>query len=255
MAGKPKGRQYSRLAAAAIVDRRLTAEVLRVLAMLGIFADKFGYCFPAVTTIAHNLGIERRTVQRHLRKLEELGHIQTVPTTRSTAGGHGRNRYWLAYSAVHLEQAPPRKDKKRKSGATPGVAPECASQDIETETPRRHYEATEATPGVAPGATFEDLRGDAGCRPIIPMGINPLINPGGNQPIGRADARAGGLSEGWKEDAQQEDARQDRIAQAQRWANLLSDASREAERTGDYTRYQELANDHAAWIACGPNHA
>ena len=90
--------RFSRLPAAAVVDLRLSAEALRVLAVLGCYADKTGRCWPAVTTMARRLGLHRTTVQRHLRKLEgTLGHVDRTETIRETRGGWGRNRYRLSY--------------------------------------------------------------------------------------------------------------------------------------------------------------
>jgi DNA-binding transcriptional ArsR family regulator len=98
--------RFARLPDAAVFDARLSAEALRVLAALATYADSVGFCFPALTTIAKRLGLERRTVQRHLRKLEAAGYVVTGRSIRSSRGGYGRNRYLLVYPAAPSPGAP-----------------------------------------------------------------------------------------------------------------------------------------------------
>jgi DNA-binding transcriptional MocR family regulator len=83
---------WSRSSRAAALDKRLSAAAFRVLAILGCYADATGHCYPSVVTIADLLGISRRMVQIHLRRLEALGYIATVHQKRiGPAMGHRRN--------------------------------------------------------------------------------------------------------------------------------------------------------------------
>jgi DNA-binding transcriptional ArsR family regulator len=126
--------RFSRLPAAAVVDRRASAEAVRVLGLLGCYADKDGYCWPAVTTLARRLGLHRTTVQRHLRKLEALGYVDRAETMRASRGGWGRNRYRLSYpdfatssAADSPEELGPEQDKGKepKPASEPQSSIEC----------------------------------------------------------------------------------------------------------------------------------
>src|SRR5262249_11147262 len=85
---KPNGGTWGRVSKAAALDRQLTSATFRVLAVLACYVDKAGYCYPAVGTIAAHLGLTRRMVQLHLRRLEDRRYITTLHRYR-TSGGAG----------------------------------------------------------------------------------------------------------------------------------------------------------------------
>lgn len=70
-------RRYSIIPARAVTDDRIERGDLRVLAYLGTFTDKLGWCFLAQGTIAEALDCGRSTVQRALARLIEAGWVQT----------------------------------------------------------------------------------------------------------------------------------------------------------------------------------
>jgi hypothetical protein len=107
---------------------------IRTLGVLGCYIDRQGYCFPAVTTIASQLGKDRRNVQRSLRKLIALGYVQREHTKRASRGGWGRNRYWVQFPPLASspqvtqehemsEAVPPTISKRRavRADASPGT--------------------------------------------------------------------------------------------------------------------------------------
>jgi hypothetical protein len=98
MSGAPNGGTWSRASKAAALDRRLSSEAFRVLAILGCYADAEGRCHPSVTTVAGHLRLKRRMVQYHIRRLEALGYIVTTRRIR-TRGGWTSNAYQLCFPA------------------------------------------------------------------------------------------------------------------------------------------------------------
>jgi hypothetical protein len=82
--------------ARAVEDHRLGDAAYRVLACLGTYADKDGWCWPSTETVATRLGITRQAVQRSRRQLTSLGYIEIERQTR-TDGGYGRNRCRLLF--------------------------------------------------------------------------------------------------------------------------------------------------------------
>jgi hypothetical protein len=75
-----------------------------VLLNLAHHADDTGLAWPSVETIAAECGMGRRTVQRALRRLEDVGWIKT------DLGGDGprqSSHYWVQRPAVRAAQGPP----------------------------------------------------------------------------------------------------------------------------------------------------
>lgn len=100
----PCGR-FSRLPAAAIFDSRLRGKpsLLIVLAALGIYADREGFCRPSQVTIARRTGLGLRTVGLAVKSLVDLGYLRSENTTRKR-GGKGANAYWLQYPALPADE-------------------------------------------------------------------------------------------------------------------------------------------------------
>jgi DNA-binding MarR family transcriptional regulator len=49
-----------------------------LLSLLAKYVGHDGYAWPGVSRLARDLGIQRRAIQRRLRRLEALGYIETV---------------------------------------------------------------------------------------------------------------------------------------------------------------------------------
>jgi GntR family transcriptional regulator len=76
-------------------DRRISNAQFRCLVCLLGYADKDGYCYPSVRTIARDLSRTRSTIRHHLNALVELGVITRDPMPRKD-GSRGSNRYCVA---------------------------------------------------------------------------------------------------------------------------------------------------------------
>ena len=63
----------------AVFDERISNAELRVLSVLGAHTNRQGYCWPATTSIAKDLGISTRQVRKCLRRLEHFGYLETSP--------------------------------------------------------------------------------------------------------------------------------------------------------------------------------
>jgi DNA-binding MarR family transcriptional regulator len=64
-----KGERWAKLAARAVADRRLNATDVRVLAAIGIYAGRDGTAWPSQERIATDVGVERATVCRAIKRL------------------------------------------------------------------------------------------------------------------------------------------------------------------------------------------
>ena len=94
--GKRNSGRFSIVPALGVEDRRLSAPAFRVLAALGTYSDKDGWCWPSLTTLATQLGTRRQVVHRHVRELAKLGYLESKRTTRRD-GGNATNRYRLLF--------------------------------------------------------------------------------------------------------------------------------------------------------------
>ena len=61
----------------AFLNRKVSGENLRVLAILASYCNKGGYSFVSLKTIANDLGCTAANIHKHLKKLEKQGIIKT----------------------------------------------------------------------------------------------------------------------------------------------------------------------------------
>lgn len=123
--------------AAAVDDAALGHAAFRVLACLGTYSDKDGWCYPTQTTIAKRLRITRQAVGKSLHQLAELGYI-LIKQQRNDDGGNKACLYRL-----NLDR-----------GYVP-LQPDVAPLQPDVDTPATSEVAPPATHHVAPPATSE----------------------------------------------------------------------------------------------------
>ena len=100
---KQRASRFSIVPARAVEDRRLSAAAFRVLAALGTFSDKEGWCWPSMVTLAEILDTSRQAPQRQIRKLCKLGYIEISRQHRGD-GGNTSNRYRLLFDRALFQK-------------------------------------------------------------------------------------------------------------------------------------------------------
>ena len=70
------GPRYSIIPAAAVTDWRLPDNAVRVLALVGSYTDRNGWCSVKQDTLAAKLGVSRPLVSKCLKALAECGYIE-----------------------------------------------------------------------------------------------------------------------------------------------------------------------------------
>ena len=83
------GPRYSIIPANAVWDRRLNHTDLRVLAALGSYTDKQGWCFPSQQELADKVGIHRQRVCAAIKVLTDTGYVVSRPRTDQRRGKIG----------------------------------------------------------------------------------------------------------------------------------------------------------------------
>ncbi len=89
---------FSAVSRVATFDQRLSVTAFRMLAALAAYTDRSSLAWPSQELLATKLGMGRRTAQRALMELEDLGYV-TVERRRRTDGRGGKapNCYALTY--------------------------------------------------------------------------------------------------------------------------------------------------------------
>lgn len=100
---KQRASRFSIVPARAVEDRRLSNAAFRVLAALGTFSDKEGWCWPSMVTLAEMLNTSRQAPQRQIRKLSKLGYIEKSRQHRAD-GGNTSNRYRLLFDRALFQK-------------------------------------------------------------------------------------------------------------------------------------------------------
>ncbi|HLV18437.1 MAG TPA: helix-turn-helix domain-containing protein [Pseudomonas sp.] len=151
---------------AAFTDRRLGARDLRVLGVLYAHAGSDRICWPAVNTLAELTGIDRRDVQRTIRRLEDFGWV------RVEAGGGrastSRYRLWAAPSSGDAERAgdPPADLEERAGDATAGKSPQTVGDapavmpERAGDSPPKGRVICHESAGDPPARTYQNRSGN-----------------------------------------------------------------------------------------------
>lgn len=131
--------RFAIIPARAIDDRRLGRAALAVLAALGTYSDRDGWCWPATSTLAQRLGTSRQAVSKQIKALVQLGYVETQRRKRPD-GGDATTAYRLLFDGDMAEEygrlksaenqpdgehreVAPRATPEVAGGATPEVAP------------------------------------------------------------------------------------------------------------------------------------
>lgn len=163
--------RFTIFAARAVFDETLTATDVRVLAALGTFTDRQGWCFPSQGLISDRIGAERATVNRSVKKLVKAGYVQAVRQARDDGGkGVSLYRVLMDISAPEaVEAAAQVIDAERNSTDTPHVSSEHIPMCREntTHVSSEHIELTplELTTPLNPPKGARGVRLPAGWKP------------------------------------------------------------------------------------------
>ncbi|KPQ19686.1 helix-turn-helix domain-containing protein [Halomonas sp. HL-93] len=141
----------------AFTDRRLGARDMRVLGALYAHADTERTCWPSVSTLAALTGIDRRDVQRTIRRLEGFGWL-----TVEAGGGRAATSRYRLWQASQTAGDPPA-DIQRRAGKAPAVDDEKAGISPAVDSPQRAGESpqkggcfTPETAGELPARTYQE---------------------------------------------------------------------------------------------------
>jgi len=165
---EPRNGTWSMLPAAAVCDRSLgNVTPLHVLARLCKYRNtKTGACFPSIERIAKDLGITARSVQRHVEKLIECGHLVVVPRRIPATGKQTSNGYCILFCEP---RGPADKQEAPETPRGPTVeSTKVSGEPLIASAPRVTPRVTPASRGeasnVAPVGPKSPGEGDAPCR-------------------------------------------------------------------------------------------
>ena len=84
--------------ARALDDQRIGNAAFKVLAALGNYANRDGWCWPSCGTLAQRFGVTDQAIAKQLKELHRLGYIEIVPRYRAN-GSLSSNAYRLIHDA------------------------------------------------------------------------------------------------------------------------------------------------------------
>lgn len=148
--------RFGQIPMTALLDKRLTPRDITVIAALGIYTDKHGWCHPSYTTVGAILGISRQAVQRSVQNLERAGYLE-----RQHRVDEGNKSQTSNLTRVMFDYMPPESEQREveKRQAKKIVArPKTLQQDVappqrQVAPPLQQDVAAPATSEVAPPAT------------------------------------------------------------------------------------------------------
>lgn len=83
--------RFSITPARAAADKDLSDSEHRTLAVIGMFGDPEGWCWPSQSTLADLRGISRKTINLHIKRLIELGYLNIYPRYDKETGAQKSN--------------------------------------------------------------------------------------------------------------------------------------------------------------------
>ena len=94
---------------AAVTDTRLGAAAFRVLAALGSYGDKHGWCFPALKTLAADLGVSKQAISKSIKQLVTFGYVVIKEQYRAD-GSRSVNYYRVVLDFERADTSPRQSD-------------------------------------------------------------------------------------------------------------------------------------------------
>jgi len=114
--------RFAIVPAQAVEDRRIGNAAFRVLACLGTYADRAGWCWPSAKTIGARLELSRTTVIDHIKALAKLGYLE-IHQNRRKDGGAATNAYRLLFDRA-LFEVQDRLEMDAEEGSPPVGSPD-----------------------------------------------------------------------------------------------------------------------------------
>jgi hypothetical protein len=160
---------------------KTTGTELLVILALADRADDDGYCFPGVAYIAHKARVTDRRVQQILRKLEEMGEINTD----MRCGRHNANLYRVVVGLEMVKPVSPIEHRNGEIQSTEMVKSRVEMVKSRVEMVKSRVEMVKS-----------------GAQKVKPISPNPSIDPSIDTPMdpSKRSARAAPLYQGFEAD-------------------------------------------------------
>lgn len=125
--------RFSQIPTVALDDPRITPTLLRLLCVLGTYGDKYGYCWPKLTTIARRMGgVSKSAISQGLKKLHDFGYLEITPRYAQD-GARTSNMYRVLFD-LPLPTSP-ELNPRQLPDLNRGLAPELnGGLDLELNT-------------------------------------------------------------------------------------------------------------------------
>lgn len=110
-------------------NKELNKSYYRTLNLLKQYSCKIvGICHLKIETMAKSLGLNVRTIRRHIKYLKENGFITVIPTSRPKKGGDGANAYAINSPLMREEV---KKNKNVSADLSPRTTSKNTAQSLD----------------------------------------------------------------------------------------------------------------------------
>lgn len=154
--------RFSIAPAKAAKDADLPDTVYRTLAILGIYGDENGWCWPSLSTIAEIRNMTPQAISKHIAILKERGYLHVQPRFRED-GGRTSNQYQIIFDY-------PPSTSEVEGVSTPEVEG-LSTSEVEVTTHNNDPKEKDNSPA---GETQNDIRKRAEQYFTRRTGIKPL---------------------------------------------------------------------------------
>ncbi len=111
---KPNPRQYVRIPISLLTTGKVKASTIATYAAIASFADRKGFSFPSVPSIAKRAGLSKKVARRECNNLVQLGLLERKAHFDATQGQRS-NRYILTWQRDEIENTTSTEEQNRKS--------------------------------------------------------------------------------------------------------------------------------------------
>lgn len=133
--------RFSITPAKAAADNQLSDSIYRTLAVIGIYGDRNGWCWPRQQTVADIRGVSRQTVNHHIRQLVAAGYLNITPRYDEETGAQKSSAIQIRFDFDY--DTPPNihdltggvKPKTLQGVSSPELDRGCKPQDLTHNDP------------------------------------------------------------------------------------------------------------------------
>lgn len=115
--------RFSITPATAATDLDMPDSVFRTLAVIGIYGDRNGWCWPSQSLLAKQRGVSRQTINNHVKTLIQFGYLNIYHDYDEITGAQKTNQMQIRFDRDYTPVKPGLDTPCQDNDLTPPVKP------------------------------------------------------------------------------------------------------------------------------------